>query len=56
MRKANSHNFSMSNNYVQPEEQDLFRNIQVSYRKQINTPKMDSAISPKVTDNKFAFL
>lgn len=34
MRKPDTHNFSMTNSYLQPEEQDPLRSIQVSYRKQ----------------------
>jgi hypothetical protein len=33
MRKANSYNPALSNNYTQPEDQDQFRNIQISYQK-----------------------
>lgn len=56
MRKANSHNFSTVNNYVQPEDQDHFRNIQVSYRQPYETAKVEVALSPRINDNKFAFL
>ncbi len=56
MRKANSHNFSMHNNYMQPEHEDLFSNLQVTYRKQYDTPRLDSTLTPKTSDNKFAFL
>lgn len=56
MRKANSHNYSTSNNYVQPEDQDLYRNIQVSYRQPYDIPKVESVLSPRTNDNKFAFL
>lgn len=56
MRKANSHNFSMANNYVQPEDQDPLRNIQVSFRNQFEFSSMETSTSPKMMDNKFAFL
>lgn len=56
MRKANSHNFSMVNNYVQPEDQDYFRNIPSSYRNQFETTKLQTSTSPRLKDNKFSFL
>lgn len=56
MRKADSHSFSMANSYLQPEDQDPLRSIQVSYRKQRDIPNLETSTSPKVIDNRFAFL
>lgn len=56
MRKANSYNSPVNNNYIQPEDQDQLGNIQISYRKQYDFPKMETLTSPRMMDNKFSFL
>jgi|LakMenEpi03Aug12_release.lakeMendotaPanAssembly.Ray.scaffolds.fasta_scaffold361100_1 hypothetical protein len=33
MRKANSYNPTLNNNYTQPEDQDQFRSLPINYRK-----------------------
>ena len=56
MRKADSHKFSMANSYLQPEDQDPLRAIQVSYLKHHDIPNIEKSTSPKLADNRFAFL
>lgn len=56
MRKTNTYNPTFSNNYTQPEEQDQFGTIPLSYRKQYDIPKFETLTSPRVMDNKFSFL